>query len=278
MRRERREVGVEARPDPLLVGPGDPRDQRGLVHDVALPAARGRESRQRAVARPRSCAPCGPRDLPAQRFLGRGLVQPVHVQALVRTQQQRLVREEAHLFAIRGDARGNGPRALRFARAVLPSGDPDAGDEPPQVPFPSPGMSFVEIVEIDDEVQFGRSVEPEVSEMSVAADHRHDARRRKRSDVGGHHVCRAAQESVWRGDHTADAYRNQSFESALVRELDLRDGVDAVRRGLPDRERAARHRLAQALSELEALRARNRPAAQRAVAVAVDAPENVMTG
>jgi len=124
-----------------------------------------------------------------------------------------------------------------------------------------------------------RSLWPwQIPEMGVTADHRHDAGGGKRRDVRGHHARGPAQESVRRGDHAPDAYRDQPVDAALVRELDLLDGIDSMRGRFPQSERAAWHLLAQALPELETLGARHRSAAQRTIAVAVDAAEDDVTG
>ena len=99
--------------------------------------------------------------------------------------------------------------ALRLAATVATAGDPDAGDQASQVPLPSAGMGLVEVVQVHHQVALGRCVEAEVAEVRVAADHRGDAGGGQPGDVDRHHVRRAAQETVWRGCHPANANRNQ---------------------------------------------------------------------
>ncbi len=222
-----------------------------------------------AIAGPVARALCRAHDLASERAIRRRLVQPVDVDPLIGARQQRLIGEEAHFVPVSGDTRRDRGMALRFRGARVPAGHPDAGDEPAQVPLPRAGMRLVEVVQVDDEVAFRGSVEAEVTQVGIAADDRRDAGRRQMSDVLGHHDGRAAQETVGRRHHAADPDRDQPLQPALMRMHDLLDRVGPVRRRFPVAERTAVNALAQAPAEFEPLGARHRPAAQRAVAVAV---------
>ena len=57
-------------------------------------------------------------------------------------------------------------------------------------------MSLVEVVQVDDQVPFRRSVEAEVAEVCITADDGGDAGRGQMSDVLGHHDGGTAQKTV----------------------------------------------------------------------------------
>jgi hypothetical protein len=153
----------------------------------------------------------------------------VHVQGGERTGQQRLRGEVPEMFAVFLDAVPDRVEAGVLAEAVLPPGDPDAGHQPAQVPFPGAGVGLVEVVQVEDEFPFRGGVEAEIAQVGVAADDRGDAGVRQRREIVGHDVGRAAEERVGRGDHAADPDRDQPVEPALVRLDDLLDGVGPVR-------------------------------------------------
>ena len=91
-------------------------------------------------------------DLGPQRLLGRRLVQPLDVEAVVGAHEQRLVRQERDLLPVGRHARHHRRPARRLGGTVLPTGHPDAGNQPPQVPLPGTGMRLVEVVQIDDQL------------------------------------------------------------------------------------------------------------------------------
>ena len=163
-------------------------------------------------------------------------------------------------------------------RAVLPAGDPDARDQPAQVPLPAAGVGLVEVVEVEDQITLGRGVEPEVAQVRVAAHHRRDARGREFRHVLGHHDRGAAQEPVGRGGHAPDTDRDQPLDPALVAEVDQVDRIGPVRGWRPFGQRFPRDPLAQALAQRIALRPRHRPLQQRPVRAPVRIGEDGVPG
>ncbi len=144
-------------------------------------------------------------------------MQPPDVEPVVAAQQQRLFGEEAHLLAVGGDAAEHRCVALLLAGPILPAGNDDAGDQPPQVPLPTAGVRLVEVVEVDHQLTLGGSVETEVAQMGVPADHRCDAGGRELGHVCGHHDGGSSQEAVRRRDHPRHADRYQPVQPSLVR-------------------------------------------------------------
>src|ERR1700733_11792170 len=126
-------------------------------------------------------------------------------------------------------------------------------------------MSLVEVVQVDNQITLWGSVEAEIAEVGIAADHRGDAGSGETGDILGHDDGRAAQKAVRGSHHTADANRDQPVQSAFMRMLDLLNGIRPVRRCLPVTQRTAGNLLTQAPAKLEALRARHGPSAQRTV-------------
>jgi hypothetical protein len=45
-----------------------------------------------------------------------------------------------------------------FCQPVLPARDPDTCGQPPQIPFPRPWVSLVEVVEVENEISFRRGL------------------------------------------------------------------------------------------------------------------------
>src|SRR5208282_1422150 len=101
-----------------------------------------------------------------------------------------------HFLAIGSNAGGHRGIALRLARAVVSPSHPNAGHQPTQIPLPGTRMSLIEVVQVDDEIPFRRSVETEVAQMGITADHGGDTGRREMSDVLGYHDRGTAQETV----------------------------------------------------------------------------------
>ncbi len=276
MWRQGGQVLIEPDGDALCLGLGDSGDQRRFIHDLQPLAAPCGEARQRTIAGSGSRALCGAQDGAPQRFFPSRLVQPVDVEPLVGSRQQRLISKETHFLAIGGDARCHRVATLPFVGSIVSPGDPDAGRQTPQIPLPGAGMRLVEIVQVDNEIPFRRGVETEVAKMRITADHRTDAGRRQRCDILGHHAGGAPQEPVGRGHHAGHPDRDQPRKSAFMRLHDLHDRIRPVGRGLPLAQRTARHLLTQTAAELESLGSRHRPAAQGPIAVAVCAGQHHM--
>ena len=204
-----------------------------------------------------------------ERLLRGRLVEPVHVEPVVGPHQQRLIRQERHLVAVRRHTRHNGGRAVLLRGGVLPAGDPDARDESAQVPLPGARVRLVEVVQVDDQLALGRGVEAEVAQVRVPADDRRNPGRRQRRHVVGHHDRRAAQEPVWRAHHPSDPDRDQVRQPTLVRDPNQRNRIRAARRRLPPPERLARHLPPKSPAHREPLRPRRGPPSKRRERVAL---------
>ena len=170
-------------------------------------------------------ADSGPVDFGEQCWLGCGGAKPIHVESIVSSGEQWLARQPSDVLAIRGRQLGDRSGALRFGETVLSAGHPHARGKPAQVPFPPTRVCFIEIVEVDDQVQLGRGVEAEVAEMSVAANDRLDAGGGQPGEVFGHDHCGAAQEAVRGSGHPGNSDRDEPFESSLVGVDDLGNDV-----------------------------------------------------
>jgi hypothetical protein len=203
-------------------------DDRWLVDDVARTLAHPGELGQGAVAGAAAGDAGGPLDLAPQRPVGHLLAHPVDVQAVEGPGQQRLAGQVAELAAVGRGAAHDRVLAGVLGQAVLAPGDPDAGRQPPHVPFPRAGVGLVEVVEVEDQVALRRGVEAEVAKVGVAADDRLDAGAGQGGEVLGHERGPAAQERVRRGHHAPDAKGDQAFEPAGVRLLDEVDRVGPV--------------------------------------------------
>jgi hypothetical protein len=80
------------------------------------------------------------------------------------------------------------------AEAPLPGRDLEACREALHVPLERAGEGFVEVVEVEDQVAFGRSEAAEVQQVSVARELHVEPSSRRRGEVVRHHHRRAAVE------------------------------------------------------------------------------------
>ena len=76
-----------------------------------------------------------------------------------------MIGQPPQLLAVGGDTGQRRRAALLLGGSVLAPGDPDAGDQPTQVPLPATRVGLVEIVQVDHQVPLRRGVEPEVAEV-----------------------------------------------------------------------------------------------------------------
>jgi hypothetical protein len=109
-------------------------------------------------------------------------------------------------------------------------------------------MRLVEVVQVDDEVSLGRTVETEVAEVRVTADHRHDAGGGQVGDIVRHDDGGPAQEPIRRGRHPPDPNRDQPLQPAPMRLVDQLHWVGPVGAYLPFPERATRNLLPELLA------------------------------
>src|SRR6476620_10072621 len=125
-------------------------------------------------------------------------------------------------------------------------------------------MGLVEVVEIHHEFTLGRSVETEVPEVRVAADHWGDPGGRQPGDVCGHHDGGAAQDPVRRVDHPADPDRDEFVQSTPVWLLDQLDWVAPTDGCTPSPQGRAGHLLTQCSAKSESFAPRRRSPPERA--------------
>src|SRR4029453_13222363 len=139
----------------LVVFIAHPREQRWILDDVPFAVALSGEARKRTVTGARTGTLGGALDLITKRLLGGRLMQPADIEAVVAAHQQRLGGEEPPLTAISPHTRQDRCPTLVLRRTVLPSGYPDAGRQPAQIPFPAARMGFIEVVQVDDQPPLG---------------------------------------------------------------------------------------------------------------------------
>ena len=84
-----------------------------------------------------------------------------------------------------------------------------ARDHPHHIPLERAGQRLVEVTEVERELAFRCRPQPEVEDVSVAAQLHHQAAIGPRGEVGGHHGGGTAVVIPWRGRHTAVAYGHQ---------------------------------------------------------------------
>ena len=107
-------------------------------------------------------------------------------------------------------------RAALHCPLAIPIGEPgrsgrhhQTGRQPLDVPLPRSGLGFVEVIQIEDLVAFGRGEGAEVVKMRVAADLQLDARGRCAAQIGRHDRRGAPVEGERRRHHPAVADGNE---------------------------------------------------------------------
>ena len=120
----------------------------------------------------------------------------------------------------------------RLAEAVLACGDHDARRETLEVPFPWPAGRLVEVVDVEHEPPLGLAKTPKLARC--ASPHSWALSRLRRvCEVVGHDRRRSAQERERRGEHPADADRDEVRQATFVRGVERRDDVRPVVSRLP---------------------------------------------
>ncbi len=177
----------------------------------------------------------------------------VGVEALVPGLEHRLGGELGHPAAVLADRRGDDPAPALASQPELPRGDLDARRHPLDVPLPRPRQRLVEVVGTEDQPPVGRREAAEVVDVGVAADLDHEARVRRRGEVGRHHRGGAAVEGEGRGGHPPVADRQQLGDPRLGLAAEDRDRVLAVGGGRPVGVRGARRRRSRGAAPLGVL-------------------------
>ena len=98
----------------------------------------------------------------------------------------------------------------------MAGGDDDAGRQALDVPLPGSGQSFIEIVDVEEDVALRRGEAAEIHKVSVAAGLHAKSGRRGRREIGRHERGRPAIEGERRLGHAGEADRDQLLDSALV--------------------------------------------------------------
>ena len=132
-------------------------------------------------------------------------------------------------------------------------GDDDAGREPLDVPLPGSGQSFIEVVDVEEDVALRRGEATEIHKMSVATGLYTKSGRRGRRQIGRHDRGRAAIEGERRLGHTREADRDQFRDSTFVGLAQKLDRIAPILGRLPAAMRVARRCVAQRLARGAAL-------------------------
>ena len=128
------------------------------------------------------------------------------------------------------------------------SGDDNAGREPLDVPLPGRRQSFVEIVDVEEDVALGRGETAEIHQVSVAAGLHAKSGRRRRGQIGRHERGCAAIKRERRLGHAAEADWDQLQDSAFVGLAQKLDRIAPIVGRLPTAMRSSRGRVAQRLA------------------------------
>ena len=130
----------------------------------------------------------------------------------------------------------------------MAGGDDDAGRQPLNVPLPGSGQSFIEVVDVEEDVALRRGEAAEIHKVSVAASLHAKSGRRGRRQIGRHDRGRAAIEGERRLGHAPEADRDQLRDSAFVGLAQKLDRIAPILGRLPAAMRGARRRVAQRLA------------------------------
>src|SRR6185369_9064315 len=107
-----------------------------------------------------------------------------------------------------------------FAQAIAPAREDETRSETLHVPLPRGRKSFVEIIYVEDQTSFGRSIDSEVEEVCIATNLRTYSACGCVRQIRSHVERRSAIERKWRLHHSSVPNRNQLRHPSLIR---LRD-------------------------------------------------------
>ena len=130
----------------------------------------------------------------------------------------------------------------------MTGGDDDAGRESLDVPLPGSRQSFVEVVDVEEDVALRRGEAAEIHKVSVAAGLHAKSGGWGRRQIGRHDRGRAAIEGERRLGHAAEADRDQFRDAAFVGLAQKLDRIAPILGRLPAAVRGARRRVAQRLA------------------------------
>ena len=118
--------------------------------------------------------------------------------------------------------------AIGAGEAAAPSHDLKTGGQALQVPLPRTRERLVEVVDVEDELAFGRAEQAKVQQMRITAELHGDVRSGSCRQVGGHDQCRPSIEGEGRDQHPSIADRNQLGHSGGALFIQERDGVRPI--------------------------------------------------
>jgi hypothetical protein len=129
----------------------------------------------------------------------------------------------------------------------MAGGDDDAGRQSLDVPLPGSGQSFIEIVDVEEDVALRRGEAAKIHKVSVAAGLHTKSGRRGRRQIGRHDRGRAAIKGERRLGHASEADRDQFRDAAFVGLAQKLDRIAPIFGHLPTAMRGSRRRVAQRL-------------------------------
>ena len=137
-------------------------------------------------------------------------------------------------LAVRVRRGANGFSRAPLARAGRARRDVNARRQALDVPLPRSRKRLVEVVDVEDDVAFGRRKNAEILDVAVAAGLHDDARDPVAgAEIVGHDARRTAKERERRPAHASVANRHQVRDASFVRGCKQCERVGAVVSGRP---------------------------------------------
>ena len=191
------------------LGVGEAHHHRRILHDHPAAVAHRGELGQRLQAGALAGLGHGLLGTGTGRLVGCGGDYRLDVQTGVPHLERRQLCHLGHLVAVLRGAALHRPLAVPIGQPGRSGRHHQTGRQPLDVPLPRSGLGFVEVVQIEDLVAFGRGEGAEVEKMGVAADLQLDARGRCAAQIGGHDRRGAPVEGERRRHHPAVPDGNQ---------------------------------------------------------------------
>ncbi len=219
----------------------DRQDERGVGDDAQLAADVGRPLGEHpgAVSRPRlghhlsgrlALSPAEPLD---PDLLADQVQERPDLQLVIPGVQRAHAGCLAHPVPILAHTRNDDGAPISRGEAAVAAHDLEARREAFDVPLPRSGEGLVEIVDVEDHPSLGRAEQPEVGQVSVAAELNDDPGPGSGGQVG-RHDHRGPPIEGERGDHHPPAAEGDVLgDPGLGLLLEQRDGIGAPRRRLP---------------------------------------------
>ena len=224
-------------------------NRRELLFDERRPARIVHELRKDAFG---GAALAGLRQALDRTAADRGILdgrdQHLGVESEVPQVQHRHLVELGHMLAVGPDAREGRILGIRFAEAVVATGDHEARRETLEVPFPGRRECLIEVVDGEDDLPLRGGETPEVDQVGVSAALHADTGGRSGRQIHRHGQRRAPVEGEGRQHHPPVAEGKEFGEAPLVGLQHQANRVGPIGSGLPGRMRGAWALLTQALA------------------------------